>query len=469
MKRRQFLKSAAATAAGVFAFNIIPRHVLGGPKFVAPSDKVNVALIGCGGRARQNAQGLMKYDDAQITAIADPAEYWDLKNFYYKSIAGRLPVKGEIEKFYGEKKPGFKCTDYEDFRVMLEKQKDIDAVLISTPDHQHAHGSAICMRAGKHVYCEKPLTHNIREARLLAKIAKETGVSTQMGNVGHTKETMATTVENLRAGVIGDVREIHAWVPAKRWNPELQGMPKETPELPKGLNWDMWLGPRSERPWHPAYAPVSWRDFWEFGLGSLGDFGCHDLDSATWALDLLAPESIEASNAGKTHDLMTPHGSLVFFHFAAKGKQKPVKITWYDGGLMPELPDEARESAAKYKRATMFVGDKGTMICEGAGGPALTIFKDKNATAPKVEATVPRTKDNYRDWLDGCKGGRAPLSNFEYAARLTEITLLGVLAVRTGKKLMWDYDSMSVTNAKDSAKNVEEILRGTYRRGWIVE
>lgn len=458
--RRHFLHTAAA----VSTFNIVPRHVLGGPGFVPPSEKINIALIGCGGKSRSNMQGMMQHADAQIIAVADPAEVTDLHAFYYKSMAGRMTMKAEIEKFYAEKTPNYRCPDYVDFRDMLDKEKDIDAVIVSTPDHQHAHGTLTAMRQGKHVYCEKPLTHNIREARLVAKVAKETGVATQMGNAGHSRGFMADTVEMVRAGVIGEIKEVHAWVPAKRWNPGLLTLPSETPAVPKGLNWDLWLGPRAERPYHPAYAPVSWRDFCDFGCGALGDFGCHDLDSATWALDLFAPDTIEALSAGKTDDRIFPHGSICYFNFSAKGKQKSVKVTWYDGGLMPELPAEAESRRSKYRRGVKFVGTKGVMLCEGAGGAPWVILNDQQSSFDKPAPSIPRVIDHYRDWLDACKGGRPALSNFEYGARLTEITLLGVLAVRLGQKLKWDHDAMKVTNVPAA----EELIHGTYRKGWEV-
>src|SRR5262245_15959154 len=272
--RREFLKSGAAAAT---VATLVPRHVLGGRRFVPPSDKVNIALIGAGGQGRSNARELFKLPDAQIVAVADPAESFSLDAFYYKGRGGRGPVQEEIEKHYAAKTPNSRCAAYEDFRFMLEKEKAIDAVLCATPDHLHAYVSARAMRAGKHVYCEKPLTHNVWEARQIARIAKETGVATQMGNQGHSAEGIRQTCEWIWGGALGTVREVHAWVPAGRWNPTLTGRPKDTPPVLAGLNWDLWLGPREPRPFHPAYFPVAWRDFWAFGSSNLGDFGCHDL------------------------------------------------------------------------------------------------------------------------------------------------------------------------------------------------
>lgn len=281
--RRSFLGSASAAVAAV---TLVPRHVLGGPRFVPPSEKVNIALVGAGGQGRTNARALFQEADVQVIAVADPIERSNLDAFYFKGLGGRVPVRAEIEKHYAEKTPNFRCAAYEDFRVMLEKEKAIDAILCATPDHLHAYVSVIAMRAGKHTYCEKPLTHNIWEARRVAKVARESGVATQMGNDGHSRVGIRQTCEWIWDGAIGPVREVHAWVRTNRWNKTLMGRPEGTPPVPPGINWDLWLGPREPRPYHPAYTPVTWRDFWAFGCGGLGDFGCHDLDAAFWASTL---------------------------------------------------------------------------------------------------------------------------------------------------------------------------------------
>ena len=216
--RRHFIKTAATA---VTAFQILPRHVLGGPRFVPPSEKVNLAIVGAGGRGTQNLKALLALADTQVSAIADPAETFSLENFYYKGIGGRLPALKIVDEHHGKATPGYRCAGYEDFREMLEKEKGLDAVLCATPDHLHAYVSIRAMRAGKHVYCEKPLTHNIHEARAVARIAQETGVATQLGNGGHSTVGIRETVEHLHAGTIGAVREIYSWVGTKRWNPTL--------------------------------------------------------------------------------------------------------------------------------------------------------------------------------------------------------------------------------------------------------
>ena len=458
-------RDAIKLGAAAMAFHVVPRHTLGGPKFVPPSEKVNVALIGCGGRAQGNFRGLQKHQDAQVIAVADPCESVDMAKLkIYRTVAGRLPAKAEVEKVYSERTPNHKCADYEDFREMLDKHPEIDACLISTPDHQHAHGALHAMRAGKHVYCEKPLTHNIREARVLRQVAEESGVATQMGNQGHSRPTMAETIEHVQGGSIGEITEVHAWVPARRWNPELVAPPTDQPPKPEGLNWDLWLGPREERPYHPAYVPVHWRDFWDFGCGALGDFACHDLDSATWSLNLSAPKTVEAFAAGLTHDKLAPHGAICRFDFPELGDQKACKVTWYDGGLMPEFPEAAKSKINEYRRGVMFVGTKGHMFCKGAGGDAWVLPADGGEAPPAPKQTIRRVEDHYRDWLDACKGGPAALSNFDYATRLTEITLLGVLAIRAGQPLEWDHENARATNVP----NLEPLIEGTYRKGWEV-
>jgi len=461
LNRRKFIRG---TAAAVTAFTIVPRHVLGGPKFVAPSEKVNVAIVGCGGQGRTNVRELFNHADAQVIAVADPAEHHDLSAFYFGGVAGRLPVKAEIEKKYSANTPSFKVADYEDFRVMLEKEKSIDAILCATPDHAHAYVCVTAMRQGKHAYCEKPLTHNVFEARLVAKVAKETGVATQLGNQGHSGEGIRATCEWIWDGAIGDVREVHAWTTASRWNRQRTGgRPPEEP-VPQGMNWDIWLGPRDKRPYSPVYSPVSWRDFWAFGTAPIGDFFCHNFDPAFWALDLRHPLSIEAHGAGGVDAEMAPVGGLYTYQFGPRGKMPAVKFTWYDGGLMPPRPDglEDDDQLGNNGNGILFVGDKGMITCPGWAGDPRLLPGTKNDTYKRPPKTLPRSKGHHRDWLDACKGGKPASANFEYGAGLTEIGLLGLVAMRAGKKLLWDAEAMKATNDPGS----DRFLKETYRSGW---
>ena len=348
------------------------------------------------------------------------------------------------------RRPNFRCAEYEDFRVMLEKEPAIDAVLCATPDHLHAYVSLIAMRAGKHMFCEKPLTHNVWEARRVAQVAKESGVATQMGNIGHSNDGIRVTCEWIWDGAIGPVREVHTWVSANRWNKQLTGRPTETPPVPAGVNWDLWIGPREPRPYHPAYTPVTWRDFWDFGGGGLGDFGCHDLDAACWALDLVAPATVEARPAGNMDRDIAPHGELCYYDFGPRGDKPAVRVTWYDGGLQPPCPEELPRGSTLPTRGALFIGDQGKMLCDGAGGMPRLLPYEKTAAYQKPAASIPRSKGHHRDWLDACKGGPPASANFEYGARLTELALLGIASLRTGKKIYWDAANMQAAERRKS-------------------
>ena len=456
--RRTFLKEGAAAAASL---TIVPRHVLGGPGQVAPSEGERRA--GWRRRSgRSNLRPLFDQPDAQVIAVADPAEYFDLERFYFRGMAGRKPVRALIEQHYEQTTPNFRCAEYTDFREMLAKEQAIDAVLCATPDHLHAFVSVLAMRAGKHVYCEKPLTHNIWEARLVARVAKETRVATQLGNQGHSSDTMRDTVELLQAGAIGPVREVHAWVNAGRWNPTLTGRPTDTPLIPAGVNWDLWLGPREPRPFHPAYFPVSWRDFWAFGGTNIEDFGCHELDSSCWAFDLAAPTSVEFSPAGIMNEEIAPHGCLGEYKFAARARQPALSLKWYDGGLRPVVPDSLLEGKPLIPRGVLFVGEKGAILGGGAGGTPTLLPESTFKGYTKPKPTLARSKGHHRDWLDACKGGAPASSNFEYGARLTELVLLGTLALRLGRRVDWDAERMEARGISEA----EPIIRESYRAGW---
>ncbi|MGE4180024.1 MAG: Gfo/Idh/MocA family protein, partial [Limisphaerales bacterium] len=466
LNRRDFLgKAAAAATSVVAAATVLPRHVYGGARFVAPSEKVNVAIIGCGGQGRTNLRELLKLDDVQVMAVADPTESADYERFYYKGMGGRKPVRSEIEKHYQKKNPSFQCLEYEDFRVMLEKEKSIDAVLVATPDHVHAPAAVRAMRAGKHVYCEKPLAHNVWECRMLAKVARETGAATQMGNQGHSGAGIRQTVEWLRDGAIGEVKEIHAWSDAGRWVTG-RGRPKETPPVPAGMNWDLWLGPRDPRPYHGDYAPFNWRAWWAFGGGAFGDMACHNIDNAVWAYDLEAPTSVEAYAAGGVDSELVSYAGVFHYHFPAKGGRGPIRMTWYDGGVRPPVPewvgpDEQLEGGGN---GTLFLGEKGCISCAGWGGAPRIYPMTLHESYRRPAETIRRSKGHHRDWIDACKGGPTASSNFEYGARLTEIILLGNVALRTGKKLWWDAANLKATNAPEA----DALIRETYRSGWEV-
>jgi predicted dehydrogenase len=463
ISRRKFIGTASTLAAGLA---IVPRHVLGGPVYVAPSEKINVAIVGCGGQGQSNARALMQQKDVQIIAIADPVEHQDLHAFYFNSFAGRLPLKEEIQRHYAEQTPNYKVSDYEDFRVMLEKEKAIDAVLCATPDHLHAYVCATAMRQGKHTYCEKPLTHNVWEARQIARLAKETGLATQMGNQGHSGDGIRQTCEIIWAGALGDVREVQAWTSATRWNKKnLGGRPPAEP-IPKGVNWDLWLGPRETRPYSSQYNPVTWRDFWDFGTAPIGDFFCHNFDPALWSLDLREPLSIEASGVGGIDSYIAPFGGIYTYRFGPRGKMPPVTFTWYEGGLMPPRPEglEEDDQLGADGNGILFIGDKGLLTCPGWAGRPVLLPGSKDEAYKRPAPTLPRSKGHHRDWLDACKGGPPPSARFEYGAALTEIGLLGLVAMRSRKKIYWNAQAMKFTNAPEADK----FLKEKYRSGWEV-
>ena len=462
--RREFIATTTAAAA---AFTIVPRHVLGGQKrFVAPSDKVNVAIIGAGGQGQTNARALFQEPDCQIIALADPAEQWDLRMFYYGSMAGRGPVKAEVEKHYGTKTPNHTCATYEDFRVMLEKEKAIDAVLIATPDHLHAYVSIVAMKAGKHVYCEKPLTHNIREARLVARVAKETGVATQMGNFGRSSEGHRQTVEWITDGAIGAVREVHAW--SGNAAPFAGARPRPAPStvIPAGFNWDLWLGPRADRPYSSKYTPFTWRSFWDFGNGTMPDMGLHHFDPAFNALGLDAPGTMQAG-ASLVDREQSVGSHLITYRYPAQGQRGPLTVYWYDHGLRPPVPlgvdpDDPRQRLGEGENGLMIVGDKGILTCAGWSGMPRLLPLELHFAYKRPPKTIPRVAGHHADWLQACKGGTPACSNFEYGARLTEFILLGTLALRTGKVAKWDAAGLKVTNAPEA----QPFIEGSYRKGW---
>ena len=460
--RRHFIETTIAATA---AFSIVPRHVLGGQRGVPPSDKVNVAIIGAGGQGRTNARALFQEPDCQVIALADPAEEWDLSRWYYGGSAGRGPVKAEIEKHYSGKTPNHKCAVYEDFRVMLEKEKAIDAVLIATPDHLHAYTSIFAMKAGKHVYCEKPLTHNVREARLVARVAKETGVATQLGNHGRSSEGHRLTVEWLRDGAIGAVREVHAWSgsPQSAQSPAMGQGPSVKPP---GLNWDLWLGPRAERPYSGSYAPFVWRWVWDFGNGTMPDMGLHHLDPAFNALGLDAPVTVEARSSHVDPE-KSVGSHLVTYQYGPQGSRGPLTMYWYDNGLRPPTPlgidpDDARQRIGEGENGLMIIGEKGILTCAGWSGMPRLLPLELHFDYKRPPKTIPRVAGHHADWLQACKGGTPACSNFEYGARLTEFILLGTLSVRTGKVVKWDAEGVKAFNAPEAQRYIE----GSYRKGW---
>ena len=440
ISRRDFVRAAGTVAA----FTVVPSHVLGGARRVAPSEKLNIAGIGIGGRGGGD---LAAVSSENIVALCDAD--WARGGGAFR----RWP----------------KAAKYKDFRKMLDKEgKNIDAVVVATPDHNHAPASITAMKMGKHVYCEKPLTHSVYESRMMAKVAREQGVATQMGNQGQASEGTRLMSETIWDGAIGQVREVHVWT--DRPNRGLSGVywpqgvdrPTDTPPVPDTLDWDIWLGPAPERPYHPAYVPFKWRGWWDFGTGALGDIGCHSIDPIWRALKLVAPTSVEATSTLVNNETY-PLGSMVTYHFPARGDMAPVKLTWYDGGLRPARPEGMPEGERLGEGGTLFIGDKGIM----SGYRIIPESKRKEyGTPPKV---LDRSPGHHQEWIDACKGGKPAGSNFDHAGPLAETVLLGNVALRpelrdklTRVPLLWDSKNLKITNVPEA----NQFLQREYRKGW---
>ena len=443
--RRRFLGVSAVAATG---FMIVPRHVLGGDGQTPPHTKLNLGVIGAGGRGADDIEGLKSQN---IVALCDVDEQ---------------QAAGTFKQFPNARR-------YQDFRVMLDKEKQLDAVVVATPDHTHAVATMAAIQHGKHVYCEKPLTRTVHEARTIAKAAAQAKVATQMGNQGMAFEGNRLIKEWLGAGVIGPVREVHVWSdrPTHRgklplWWPQAIERPADTPPVPAHLNWDLWLGPAPWRPYHPAYVPFRWRGWWDFGSGGLGDMGIHNLAPVFSALQLGPPVSVHASSTPVFKESV-PEASTVHFQFAARGEQPPVKVHWYDGGLLPARPDELEPNRPlDPEDGIIFVGDHGKILVEGWGGekPRLIPEARHQAFTPPLK-TLPRSIGHHEEWIQACKLGTPTESNFGFAGPLTEAVLLGSLAIRLGgERLEWDSVNLKIPNLPEA----EELLHYKYRQGWAL-
>ena len=445
ISRRAFIGTSTTALA---AFAILPSRSVAGGRRMPPTEKLNIAGIGFGGRG---ADDLAELKNENIVALCDVD--WD--------YAGRIFTQFP------------KAAKYKDFRVMLEKEKGIDAVVIATPDHTHAITSITAMKHGKHVYCEKPLTRTVKEARLVAQTARETGVATQMGNQGMAFETNRVLKEWLADGVIGAIREVHVWSdrPTHKGKPPLwwpQGVerPTDTTPPPASLDWDLWLGPAAKRPYHPSWGHFKWRGWWDFGSGGIGDMGIHNVAPVFSALKLTAPSSVHASSTPVYPDSV-PLACTVHYDFPARDGMPPVKLHWYDGGLLPARPDElADDLDMDAEDGVIFVGEKGKLLMEGWGGQHLRLLPESlNKDYKRPPKTLPRSVGHHQEWVDACKSGSPTQSNFEFAGPLTEALLLGSLCVRRGgEKLLWDAAAMKVSNVAEA----NALLHYNYREGWTL-
>jgi predicted dehydrogenase len=507
VSRRKFLADAAA---GTAAFMIVPRHVLG-RGFTAPSDLLNIAGVGVGGMGRAN---LINLASQNIVAVCD-VDWGYVDKVYAKADSEIRALRTRIDSPDPQPAPGQpavefdrvkarkrldgmirlntehwpKAKRYQDYREMLDRQKDIDAVVVATADHMHAPIALTAMDLNKHVYVQKPLTWSIHESRRLARRAKELKIATQMGNQGHSLDDARKTVEYIRGGAIGQVREIHVWTnrPLGFWpqgvpRPEALKVPAETLPwngqgvaarlasafagsypVPDTLAWDLFLGVGPKVEYHPIYHPFNWRGWVDWGVGAIGDMGAHLIDHSMWALDLGFPTTVETVSTpfnGATYPLATQ----TFYEFAARGAMPPVKMTWYDGGLLPPKPEEMGEEEFNKGGGVLLVGSKGQLMHDTYGlKPRLLphSLHESYGNPPKKLPRIPG-EDHEMNWVDAAKGKAEASCPFEYAARLTEVMLLGVVALRAGKKIHYDGAAMRITNVPQA----NDFLRREYREGW---
>ena len=457
--RRTFLKNLASAAAVA----VVPRRVLGGQGHVAPSEKTTLAGIGTGGQGSQNIRRLLEFPEIQVVAVCDVNREgggylsWNWGRGEDRRNAGREPARRLVDEHYAAQAGAGTyrgCRAYADFRELLEKE-DADAVMVATPDHTHAVITMAALTRRKHVYCEKPLTWSVEEARQVTEAARRAGVATQLGNQGQATEESRLVCEMIRDGAIGAVREVHAWCPARFWDmPPWAGRPPDTPPVPDGLDWDLWLGPAPERPYHSAYHPWSWRNWWDFGTGQLGDLGCHKLSTVFKALELGHPTSVEASSTAVNPETY-PMGVIARYEFPARGDRPPVALTWSDGGLQPPRPEGLEPG--RRMADVIYMGETGTIM-----GHRLVPESRMQAYGrpPKV---LPRSPGHDKEWVDACRGGPPAGSDFvRHSGLLTEAVLLGNVAVRAGDRLLWDGPNLRITNAEKA----NAYLHRDYRDGW---
>ncbi|MFO0865953.1 MAG: Gfo/Idh/MocA family oxidoreductase [Gemmataceae bacterium] len=430
--RRQFLQTGVASAAAA-GYWLTGGVIESFAQQDNPMNKLNIALIGAGGRAEGNRDGVR---GENIVAICDVDD---------ARAAGTFKQYPDAPKF-------------KDYRQMLDKVRGIDAVVVSTPDHTHAHASITAMRMGKHCYCEKPLTHSVYEARMMRETAAKHKVATQMGNQGTSSSGLRQNVEIIRSGAIGDVREVHVWTNRPIWPQNIEQRPPAQP-IPDGLDWNQWLGPAPERAYNRAYVPFAWRGWWDFGTGALGDMGCHTMNMPYMALNLGAPNTVEADLATPLNNETGPNGCTVTYEFPARGEMPACKLYWYERRQPPERLMMGQKPTGS---GALLVGSKGTLLCTSDYGDNFKLlpeadFRDFRPPAP----TLPRSPGHHAEWIRACKGGAAAMSNFDYAGPLTEMVLLGNVAMRAQRKITWDSARLT-TDVPGAA----QFIRREYRKGW---
>jgi len=476
--RRSFIKQGAL-ASSIF---IVPRHILGGVGYTAPSDQLNLAAIGAGGKGSSDILNASVNGRERVVALCDV----DFSGTASKSVKN-FP----------------KAKLYNDFRVMLDKQKGIDAVTISTPDHVHGPAAAYAMERGIHVYVQKPMTHNIREARMLTQMAREHKIVTQMGNQGGSNPLLNMVQKWVDTGAIGNISKVQVWTNRPVWPQGIAFPEPDESQKPNDLEWDLWLGPAARIPYTPNLHPFNWRGWWEYGTGALGDVGCHLIDIPFRTLDLMYPKDAECSVASiytkmwtpEYHPKGCPSASFITLHFDATDKSKsPIEMTWSDGGIRPSHPDiipaDSDIGGKDSSNGVLLIGDKGiisTNINDSSPlMPKLYLNDGTTDFGPEVEKMEEPEYGHQRKWVDACKAGfdskehKALTSSFDYAGPMTETVLMGNLAIRSymlrkensdgkteyygRKKLLWDGENMRITNLEEA----NQFVGREYRKGWEI-
>lgn len=430
LNRRRFLQQTTFVVAGLG----LAARASAAPRKTSPNAKLNIGIIGV---SHQGHYDLSNVTSENIVALCD------VDDNFLASAAAKFPA----------------AKTYNDFRRLLD-QKDIDAVVIATPDHTHAVATVAALKSGRHVYCEKPLTHTISECRIVMETTRKTKRVTQIGTQIHAGTNYRRVVELIGSDVIGPVGEVHVWVNATYGGKE---RPTETPPVPSELHYDLWLGPVPERPYSPEYLPINWRHWWAFGGGALADFGCHFMDLPHWALGLRVPISAEVADGPPLHAESTPPWLIIRYQYPARATLPAVTLTWYHGGKHPEPPVLSAELGEKWKGGgVLFVGKKGTLLADYSNHILLPEKDFESFVPPKP--SIPDSIGHHAEWIEACKTGGSTTCNFDYSGALTEAALLGNVAYRAGQKIEWDSAHLRAKNCPQA----DEFIHHHYRAGWQI-